>query len=401
MEFILQHNYRITVSGVLKDKRVLIIFLISFISALGILAIVPGIPRIIRDFKVPTAKAQLILSMYSLPGIFFCPLFGLLIDRFDKKYFLFFSIFFYGLTGLLTVFVNSFHQLLILRFLQGLNVSFLIILNITMISDIENLGKRRKIFGMHASILSLGGILWPIAGGFLANLDWHLSFYLFILPLLLSFYTLTVKFSSDKRRINTNHHYFKEIIKIFKRNVNILFTIVVIFLTYAIFFGSYLTYFPIYIDSFFSIDSSFIGIIMASTRIVAVIISAQLYHLNQYFSLKTLFNLFIGFYALALIIIPVIDHSFLLFIPAMIWGCAHGIFLPLHNIFLTENITDQYKASIVSWGRVVNRAGQTIGPFMMGCIFSFSGIKSVFWISALIWIFFLLFKWFCDNKRTS
>lgn len=400
MELLLKQDHQILFSEIFSDYKVMIIFLVSFLAPLGILGIVPDIPRIAQEFQIPPTLVNLIFLFYTLPGVIFCPFLGFLINRFGKKVFLISSLFFYGLLGLLCAWTNIFYMLLIFRFLQGTGAAFLVVLNITLISNIHHSEKRRKVFGLNASVISLGGIIWPLLGGVLADLNWKFPFYLFIIPLVASiilFYAY--RFPEEKQsQPQPVFGYFKEIKTILSNHFQLELIMIAIFICYVVFFGSYLTYFPIFMDYSFQITSVLIGMLMASTRFVALIVSSQLDKLIKMFSLKNLFNIFIILYIVAMLLIPFVSRYLIFFIPALIWGCAHGIFLPMSHIYLTEKIPDQYRASIVSLGRGVNKAGQTFGLLLMNVVFELAGIKAVFFAGALIWIVFLLFKLIWERK---
>jgi len=286
-------------------------------------------------------------------------------------------------------------MLLIFRFLQGTSAAFLVVLNITLIGDIHHSEKRMRVFGLNASVVGLGGIIWSLLGGVLAGLNWKFPFYLSIISLVASIIlSCTYRFPEERQsQPQPVFGYFKEIKTISSNHSQLGLIMIAIFICYAVLFGSYLTYFPIFIgSSHFQITSVLIGMIMAGTRFAAVIVSSQLDKLIKIFSLKNLFNIFIILYIVSILLIPFVSHYLIFFIPALVWGCAHGIFLPMSYIYLTEKIPDQYTASIVSLGRGVNKAGQTFGLLLMNVVFGLAGIKAVFFAGALIWIVFLLFK---------
>lgn len=400
MELLLKRDHRILFSEIFSDYKVRIIFLVSFLVPLGILGIVPDIPRITQELQIPPALVSLIFLFYTLPGIIFCPFIGLLINRFGGGDFLIFSLFLYGLLGLLCAWTNIFYVLLVFRFLQGTGAAFLVVLNITLISDIHHSEKRRKVFGLNASVISLGGIVWPLLGGVLADLNWKFPFYLFIIPLVASIILFYAYRFPEERQSQPQpvFRFFKEIKTILSNHFQLGLIMIAIFICYVVFFGSYLTYFPIFMDYSFQITSVLIGMFMASTRFVALIVSSQLDKLIKIFLSKNLFNVFIILYIVALLLIPLVSHYLIFFVPALIWGCAHGIFLPMSHIYLTEKIPNQHRASIVSLARGINKAGQTFGPLLMNVVFKLAGIKAVFFAGALIWIVFLLFKLIWERK---
>jgi MFS family permease len=401
MELFLKQSQGLTFTEIFSDPKVIIIFCVAFLIPLGIMGIVPDIPRITQELNIKPTLVNLIISFYTLPGIIFCPFLGFLIDRFGKRTFLIPSLFFYGLFGLLCIWIDDFYILLMLRFLQGISVAFLVVLNITLISDIPRSERRRKVFGLNVSSISLGGIIWSLLGGMLADLNWKFPFYLFAVSLLASlilfyFYRFI---EQTQTRPQPVQRYFKGIRMVFSNHSQLWLIMSTIFICYVVFFGAYLSYFPIYMDYSFQMTSMLIGMIMASTRFAALIVSSQLNKLIKIFSFRNLFNVFILLYIVSLLLIPFVSHYLIFFVPALICGCAHGIFLPMSHIYLTEKIPDQYRASIVSLGRVVNNSGMTFGPLLMSVVFGLAGVRAVFFVGALIWIIFILFKLVWEKKE--
>ena len=101
---------------------------------------------------------------------------------------------------------------------------------------------------------------------------------------------------------------------------------------------------------------------------------------SESFILVTCFML----YALGMIIIPFITNPHFLFLPVIILGVAQGINLPIIQTLLSHYSTDENRATIISLWSVSLRIGQTTGPLLMGLIFEFGGMNSVFYLSSCI-----------------
>ena len=78
-------------------------------------------------------------------------------------------------------------------------------------------------------------------------------------------------------------------------------------------------------------------------------------------------------------------------IPAVIFGIAHGLNIPCYQTLLAGLAPMEYRGAFMSLNGMVLRLGQTLGPLLMGIIFSLWGIEATFYagagLSGLMFIF--------------
>ncbi|HMB97195.1 MAG TPA: MFS transporter, partial [Balneolaceae bacterium] len=109
-----------TQSGsLLKDTNLYVIFGITLTAVMGVTTIAPALPSISHAFDVTPARIGLLITFFTLPGIFLTPVLGLLADRYGRKVILVPSLFIFGIAGAACAFSISFNQLLFFRVLQG------------------------------------------------------------------------------------------------------------------------------------------------------------------------------------------------------------------------------------------------------------------------------------------
>ena len=83
-------------------------------------------------------------------------------------------------------------------------------------------------------------------------------------------------------------------------------------------------------------------------------------------------------------------HKPLLFlVPIVLFGIAHGINIPSIQTLLASIAPAEHRGAFMSVNGMVLRAGQTVGPVLMGLVYA-TGISYVFYVSALLSIFMAL-----------
>ncbi|HZK11025.1 MAG TPA: MFS transporter [Atribacterota bacterium] len=375
------------------DRNKFIIFLVSFSVPMGAHLVSPALPVIMLDLGIREEAISLFNVFFTLAGIIVLPFIGVMSDRFSNKKILVVSLFSYGISGFLCSFINNFSLLLMLRFIQGMSVAYITVINLIMISDLFEGKLLIKVLGINTSFLQLGGVVWPAIGGLVSESDWHTVFYFFIIPI---FTALIVKFNlpaykNDKKGNNRSTKYFSKTISIIKDRKEIKSLFIITIISYLIFYGCYVTYFPVYINKVLKISAIFIGFSMSAMRITALFVSSQIDKLKEKISFKWLFIISILLYILSLISMLLIFNREFILIPSIIWGVAHGIFLPCSHIFMIMAAPVAHKGGIISSGRFFTRLGQTIGPIMMAGILYYFDLRAIFYVGIFIWSIFLVF----------
>ena len=139
----------------------------------------PVLPALRPVFDVSDAEIGLIITAYTLPGIFISPFIGLVADRIGRKRVLVPLLVTFGAAGVGIAFTTDFTLVLGLRFLQGVGASALVTLAITLIGDIYDGTQRNTLIGVNGSVIGTGAAFYPLLGGVLAVLRWNVPFPLF------------------------------------------------------------------------------------------------------------------------------------------------------------------------------------------------------------------------------
>lgn len=164
------------------------LLLVSTLTVMAGATISPALPGIEAHFtEVPNATfwVRLILTLPALFIALGAPVAGVVVDRFGRKPLLLFSTALYGLAGAAGFMLDALWPLLASRALLGLAVAGVMTSVTTLITDYFRGDSRAGMLGWQATFMGLGGVVFLIAGGVLADLSWRLPFLIYLFSLLL------------------------------------------------------------------------------------------------------------------------------------------------------------------------------------------------------------------------
>lgn len=151
----------------IKDKRIVIIFLTVFIDLVGFGIIIPMNPYLAKTFGASPLEVGLLMSVYSLAQFIFSPFWGQLSDRIGRRPVILWSLLGASAAHLGFAFAGSFWALIAARTLAGVfggNISTAM----AYIADITSEKDRSKGMGLIGAAFGLGFILGPALGGLFA-----------------------------------------------------------------------------------------------------------------------------------------------------------------------------------------------------------------------------------------
>ncbi len=358
------------------DRNLQFIFLVTLTSVLAVSSITPAFPRMVKELGISRAEVGLLVTFFTLPGIFLAPFLGISADRLGRKKILVPSLFLFGLAGGACALVSSFGTLLLLRFIQGVGGAALASLTATIIGDLFSGKERAAAMGYNASVLSLGVASYPVIGGALALLGWNYPFVLPLVAIPIGLVILLWLRIPEPRRGNNLGDYLKATWADLQ-NYKAWALFGAGTMVFIILYGAYLTYLPLVLDEH-GASSFIIGLVLSSMSLTTALVSFQLGRLVHWVSEETLVKVSFLIYGLALAVIPLIPSLPLFLLPAVIFGLAQGVCLPSIQTMVASLAPMEHRAAFMSLNSMMLRLGQTVGPLLMGLIYLAGNLRSVF-----------------------
>lgn len=365
----------------LHDANLYLIFLITLFAVLGVSSITPAFPAIVSYFGISRKEIGLLITAFTLPGIFLTPVMGVLADRAGRKNILIPSLILFGIGGFACTFARSFSLLIILRFIQGIGAASLGSINVTLIGDLYEGRRRTTAMGFNASILSVGTASYPAIGGALAMFGWHFPF---ILPILAIPLGIVIIFRLKNPEPQNNHKLRDYLLNtwqnINKKSVWGLFIINI--LIFVILYGAILTYFPLLLEDRFNTNALVIGLTMSSMSVSTALTSSLSGWLRSKFAGKSILKIGFSLYLIGLVLLPAGNNWIFMLLAVVIFGIGQGMNMPLIQTMLVSYAPLQERAAFMSINSMVLRLGQTIGPLIMALLYTIGGFTAAFFSAA-------------------
>jgi ACDE family multidrug resistance protein len=362
---------------VYRDTNLQIVFGVTLMAVLGVSSITPAFPRIVEELGISPQAVGSLITVFTLPGVLLTAILGILADQIGRKRILVPALLLFAIAGCACAFARDFRLLLLLRFLQGAGAAGLGAINMTIIGDLYTGQERAAAMGCNSSVLSVGTASYPAIGGVMATIGWY---YPFLLPLAAIPVAAAVSRSLNNPEPSRPQHFGEYLADAWRvvANRRVLALFAVGTLTFIILYGAYMAYFPLLVGRSFAATPFVVGLVMSVSSLATAITSSQAGRLAAAFSERALMGLSCLLYAVALATIPMASTLWMLIVPVAIFGVAQGVNLPSLMALLAGQAPMEQRGALMSVNGMVLRLGQTLGPIVMGVVFTLAGFGGVF-----------------------
>ncbi len=362
--------------SVLQNRQLWLIFGITMIAVMGAASFMAAYPKMAIFFNVTPEKVAIISSIFTLPGLLFTPLFGMLADKIGRKKIIIPAMLLFAVAGFSIFFVRDYYLLLVLIFIQGVGASPLGALNVTLITDKFVGSDRSSALGFNGTIQSLSTTIYPIIGGALAGISWS---YPFLMPLLsLIFLLPIVLFLKDDAPKTTEFSNYFASIRNYIRNKQVIAVFTLAILTFTILFGTLISFLPFLIVKSGIHSPTFIGMQISTMSIVAAITSSQLRRILNKLNPQIVLIFSFIFYGIGSASFLLFSNPDYFFISSAIFGLGHGVNIPTLISIISSLVPKENTAGFLSILRASSLLGQTGGPVLFGVFFVHFGLNSTF-----------------------
>lgn len=376
------------------DRNFQIVCTVTLMAVLGVSSVTPAFPRLAQALNVNPKDIGLLVTFFTFPTVVLGPIIGILADRIGRKKIIVPSLLLFGIAGTACAFVRDFNVLLLLRLVQGIGAASLLSLSVTLIGDLYRGERRTTALGYNASISSIATAIYPTIGGALATLGWYYPFMLPLVAIPVGLLVLWGLKNPEPKGDRSLKAYLGNAHQVLK-NRQLFGLFIASAANFVLLYGAYVTYLPQLINDVFKAPPATIGVFLSSISVAIALTSSQLGRLTIKFPATTLIRASFIFYAVALAIVPFIQNIELLLIPTTIFGIGLGIGFPSIQTLLTELAPKDYLATVVSVNGTFFGLGQTLGPLIMGIVFSIGGLNSVFFAGVGFAILTLIIFRYC------
>lgn len=177
--------------------RTVTLLLAATLTIMAGTTVSPSLPAIEAAFSDVDGVRLLSRMVLTLPALFVAacaPLVGLLADRYGRLRLLIASVLLYGAAGISGLFADSLPGLLAGRAVLGIAIGGIMTLVTALVGDYFAGPQRERYLGLQQAFTGLGGVVFVLAGGLLADHHWRAPFAVYafafvILPAVVMFLT--------------------------------------------------------------------------------------------------------------------------------------------------------------------------------------------------------------------
>ncbi|MDQ0177182.1 MFS transporter [Bacillus chungangensis] len=354
----------------------LVILMINMLIAMiGIGLIIPIMPRFLEEFGVGGQSMGYLVAAFAFTQFFFSPLGGELSDKYGRKFMIIIGLACFTASQFIFAAGTEMWVLYVSRLLGGMGAAFMIPPMMAYVADITTIEKRAKGMGMLGAAMSLGFVIGPGIGGFLADFGLRVPFYssaviaciatvtsLLFLPETLS-KTEQIKARNTKKK---QENIFQQLARSFKAPY---FMLLVLVFTLAFGLSNFETVIGLFVDLKFGFTPKDISIIITAGALLGVIIQAAVVdRMIRYFGERKVMIMTFILAATSMILMLFVKGFFIVLIVALMFFTATSLVRPALNTLLSKMAGDE-QGYVAGMNNAYMSIGNMIGPAIAGTLF--------------------------------
>jgi len=344
-----------------RSGTLYIILASSLMGVMGVSLISPVLPELRPVFGVSDADVGLVITAYTLPGVFITPFIGLAADRIGRKRVLVPLLLTFGFSGAGIAFTTDFTVVLALRFLQGCGASALITLAITLIGDIYEGTQRDALIGLNGSMIGTGAAFYPLLGGALAAIRWNVPFLFFGVGVVVALFALVVLYDPTADNATAVGEYIERMYAV-ARLPSALAIFLALFVAFFVFYGAVITVLPLLLSDEFGLTAGQIGPVLAVVAVASAALSSQYGRVSQLRTAPELVALGFLAYGAGLILVWLAPSAVVIGGALFVFGIGFGVVMPSIDTTIVSLVSEDLRAGMTGLRTSVLRLGQTLGP---------------------------------------
>jgi len=252
--------------------------------------------------------------------------------------------------------------------------------------------QRNKVMGWRGSSNSVGGIIWPLVGGSLGVISWHLPFaaYLIGIPIaIVAYFAIPETHRSAEQPTNSAADKQESTFKFFKR-------MPILFLPYSlIFVGNILLYaiivfMPGLVEQFGITSSFHVGTFISTVGLAGGTTSLFYGKIKAKLSFNSIVMIALALWSVGFILISQAPYSWLISVSIVFFGVGMGTVIPTISVWVGELVPASFRGRMTSYITLFSYTGQFLSPIILSPIESSLGLNNLFLVIGLACVSLLL-----------
>ena len=383
------------------DKRLYIIFLISFTEVLGFSMVLPLIPFLGLELGLTPSQIGLIISVFSICQLFASPITGKLSDHFGRKPLFILSQISTFIGFIFLGFATTVILLIVARLIDGLLGSNMTVSQ-AYISDITEPKHRTRVYGYSSGVFGAGLIFGPFIGGILSTINYSVPMFfaaaitLISIALVILFLPETIPKKTEKISLSLNDVIPVDDVRHFVRTHHIRNSLLMFFI-YNMAFFLFISNISLLAEAQFHATADEVSFYMVWIGLIRVGIQTVLIaRILRFFGEKRALVTGVFSMAISMVTLAFSAEYLFVFVPLIFLAYGTGVGRPLLTSRLTNSVTQKETGSILGVNNSLTSVAQIITPIVGGFIIEYLPSQTLPLLSAII---FTLLIFFLRNKN--
>lgn len=356
-------------------RPILFLMVNMFIAMLGIGLIIPILPEFLKEFDAGGKTAGYLIAALGLTQFIFSPIAGEWSDKYGRKIMIVSGLGLFTISNLLFATAEHISMLYVSRLIGGIGAAAMIPSMLAYVADITTEEKRGKGLGLLGAAMSLGFVIGPGIGGFLAELGLRMPLYVSAavgaLATVGSLLFLPESLSKEARLAARQSKEKKENVFVqLGRSVKAPYFIMLI-LVFTMTFGlaNFEAIFPLFVDAKFAYTARDISIIITVGALAGTIVQAAFIgKLITRFGEKNLINWTFLFSAVSMFLMLLSGNFWYMLALTVVFFALTSIMRPAINTLISKRAGDE-QGFVAGMNNAYMSLGNIFGPAAAGTLY--------------------------------
>jgi ACDE family multidrug resistance protein len=340
----------------------------------------PVLNQMGEGLGISPSAARLLITTHGIMIAICSPLVGLLIDKMGVRKPLLLGLVLYGISGGSGLIITNYYLLLGSRVLLGVGVAIIFTaLTVTILNLYEG-NQRNRIMGWRGSSNSIGGIIWPLIGGSLGVISWHLPFaaYLIGIPIaVVAFFAIPETQKDVDNPANDIKSKQDSVFNLF-RNMPIVLLPYFLALFANILLYSLIVFMPKLVEPFGVTSSFYVGTFISTVGLAGGTASLFYGRIKARLSFNSIVKTSLLLWSAGFILISQAPFVWLISVSIIFFGIGMGMVIPTVSVWVGELVPASFRGRMTSYITLFSYTGQFLSPIILSPIESSLGLDGLF-----------------------
>ncbi len=353
--------------------------------------IAPVLRQMGEGLGISPSAARLLITTHGIMIAICSPVIGVIIDKFGVRKPLILGLLLYGLAGGSGLVINNYYVLIGSRVFLGISVAMIFnAITVTILNLYEGT-QRNRIMGWRGSSNSVGGIMWPLVGGSLGIVSWHLPFAAYLIGFPIAFMAYFVIPETHRSVDHPTDGVVNQ-----ESTLNIFRNKPTVFVPYGlVFIGNILLYsimvfMPGLLEPFGITSSFYVGAFISTVGLSGGVTSLFYGRIKNKLSFNTIVKISLLLWAVGFTIISQAPVVWLISVSIIFFGIGVGVVIPTASVWVGELVPAAFRGRMTSYISLFSYTGQFLSPIILSPIESSIGLNSLFLVIGISCAIFLL-----------